>query len=158
MGKSSTPAATVRPAGLGDQGSRRGSPFGSGLEAGTNGELYGARLIVVKVRPVPAITPESAPEKHSGRLTSSASDAPGRGACVLGCGFTLDSRWPLLSGWWGSQGCFGHAGAFAVVAYADRDTGAGIAIVTNASRSLTDMVRRFAPLGSAIRRALRETS
>src|SRR6185369_14670325 len=60
MGKSSTPAATVRPAGLGDQGSRRGSPFGSGLEAGTNGELYGARLIVVKVRPVPAITPESA--------------------------------------------------------------------------------------------------
>src|SRR6185369_14592100 len=31
------------------------------------------------------------------------------------------------------------------VAYADRDTGAGIAIVTNASRSLTDMVRRFAP-------------
>ena len=32
--------------------------------------------------------------------------------------------------------------------------GAGIAIVTNASRSLTSMVRRFAPLGSAIRRAL----
>src|SRR6185369_16568433 len=112
MGKSSTPAATVRPAGLGDQGSRRGSPFGSGLEAGTNGELYGARLIVVKVRPVPAITPESAPEKHSGRLTSSASDAPGRGACVLGCGFALGWRWPHLYGWWGSQGCFGHAGAF----------------------------------------------
>lgn len=77
---------------------------------------------------------------------------------VLGCGFALGWRWPHLYGWWGSQSCFGHAGAFAVVAYADRATGAGIAIVTNASRSLTSMVCRFAPLGSAIRRALRETS
>ncbi len=75
---------------------------------------------------------------------------------VLGCGFAIGWRWPHLFGWWGSQRSFGHAGAFAVVAYADRATATGIAIVTNASRSLTDMVRRFAPLGSAIRQALRE--
>jgi len=76
---------------------------------------------------------------------------------VLGCGFGVGWRLPHVFGWWGSQACFGHAGAFAVVAYADRSTGAGIAIVTNASRSLVDIVRRFAPLGSAIRSALRAT-
>jgi CubicO group peptidase (beta-lactamase class C family) len=77
---------------------------------------------------------------------------------VLGCGFALGWRLPHLYGWSSSQSCFGHAGAFAVVAYADRATGAGIAIVTNASRSLASMLCQFAPLGSAIRRALRETS
>jgi len=39
------------------------------------------------------------------------------------------------------------------VAYADRTTSSGIAIVTNGNRSVADLVRRFAPLGSAIRRA-----
>jgi CubicO group peptidase (beta-lactamase class C family) len=77
---------------------------------------------------------------------------------VLGCGFALGWRWPHVYAWWGSQSCFGHAGAFAVGAYADRATGTGIAIVTNASRSIVDLIRRFAPLGSAIRRSLREAS
>jgi CubicO group peptidase (beta-lactamase class C family) len=75
---------------------------------------------------------------------------------VLGRGFALGWRWPHLYGYWGSQYCFGHAGGFSVVAYADRKTQVGVAIVSNGNRSVTDLVMRSAPLGSAIRRALRE--
>jgi CubicO group peptidase (beta-lactamase class C family) len=74
---------------------------------------------------------------------------------TLGRGFGLGWRWPHPYGWWGSQGCFGHPGGFSVVAYADPTARAGIAIVTNGNRSLSDLVRRFAPLSSAIRRELR---
>lgn len=74
---------------------------------------------------------------------------------VLGCGFALGWRWPHPYGWWNSQRSFGHAGGFSVVAYGDRDNDAGVAIVTNANRSVFDLVRRFAPLGSQIRRALK---
>jgi len=73
---------------------------------------------------------------------------------VLGRGFALGWRWPHPYGWWNTQRCFGHAGGFSVVAYADRTTSTGIAIVTNGNRSVADLVRRFAPLGSAIRRAV----
>jgi len=75
---------------------------------------------------------------------------------TLGRGFGLGWRWPHPYGWWGTQCCFGHPGGFSVVAYADPMTDAGIAIVTNGNRSLSDLVRRFAPLGSAIRRELSE--
>jgi CubicO group peptidase (beta-lactamase class C family) len=77
---------------------------------------------------------------------------------VLGCGFSLGWRWPHPYGWWNTQSCFGHTGGFSVVAYADRVTNAGIAIVTNANRSVADLVRRFAPLGTEIRRALRRAN
>jgi len=73
---------------------------------------------------------------------------------VLGRGFATGWRWPHPFGWWNTQDCFGHAGGFSVVAYGDRRTGAGVAIVTNANRSISDLVWRFAPLGSAIRKAL----
>ena len=73
---------------------------------------------------------------------------------VLARGFGLGWRWPHPYGWWNTQLCFGHAGGFSVVAYADRTTSSGVAIVTNGNRSVPDLVRRFAPLGSAIRRCL----
>ncbi|HYQ05333.1 MAG TPA: serine hydrolase domain-containing protein [Polyangiaceae bacterium] len=74
---------------------------------------------------------------------------------VLGLGFALGWRWPHLYGYWGSQHCFGHAGGFSVVAYADRETEVGVAMVSNANRSVMDLVKRCAPIASAIRRALR---
>jgi CubicO group peptidase (beta-lactamase class C family) len=74
---------------------------------------------------------------------------------VLGCGFAIGWRWPHPFGWWNTQSCFGHAGGFSVLAYADRRSNAAIAIVTNGNRSVSDLVRRFAPLGSAIQHALR---
>jgi CubicO group peptidase (beta-lactamase class C family) len=76
----------------------------------------------------------------------------------LGRGLGLGWRGPHPYGWWNTQRCFGHPGGFSVVAYADPSTDAGIAIVTNGNRSLADLVRRFAPLGSTIRRELHRAS
>lgn len=73
----------------------------------------------------------------------------------LGRGFNLGALWPHAYGWWNTAPCFGHAGGFGVLAWADPRDGAAIAIVTNGHRGMGDLARRFAPLGSAIRRALR---
>jgi CubicO group peptidase (beta-lactamase class C family) len=73
---------------------------------------------------------------------------------VLGCGFAMGWRWPHPYGWWDTRECFGHAGGFSVLAYGDRKTGAAVAIATNGNRSVWDLVRRFAPIGTAIRKAL----
>jgi len=75
-----------------------------------------------------------------------------RSYVVLGRGFALGCALPHLYGWWGSSRCYGHAGGFSCVAFADPDARAAIAILTNGNRSLVDMVRRFAPLASLARR------
>jgi len=72
----------------------------------------------------------------------------------LGLGFNLGALWPHAYGWWNTGPCFGHAGGFGVVAYADPRTDVAVAIVTNGHRGMGDLARRFAPLGSAIRAAL----
>lgn len=69
-------------------------------------------------------------------------------------GFLCGQRWPSLYGWTGTRACYGHAGAFSTVAWADPTTGAAIAYVTNANRGPVDLLRRSAPIGSALRRAL----
>lgn len=61
---------------------------------------------------------------------------------------------PHPYGWWNTRECVGHGGGFCVVAYSDRRTGAAVAIVTNANKGFGDVVWRFAPLGSAIRRGI----
>jgi CubicO group peptidase (beta-lactamase class C family) len=71
---------------------------------------------------------------------------------VLGRGFALGWRWPHIYGWWGSTSCFGHAGGFCCVAFADPGTGTAVAILTNGNRSLPDMIRRFAPLSQRLRK------
>jgi len=88
------------------------------------------------------------------RLATSGFDRISGAYVTLGRGFGLGWRGPHPYGWWNTQRCFGHPGGFSVVAYADPSSDAGIAIVTNGNRSLADLVRRFAPLGSAIRREL----
>jgi len=75
----------------------------------------------------------------------------------LGRGFGVGSLGPHPFGWWNTQRCFGHAGGFGVVAYGDPKARTGVAIVTNGHRGVGDLVRRFAPLGSAIRSALSST-
>ena len=75
---------------------------------------------------------------------------------ALGRGFGVGSLGPHAFGWWNTQRCFGHAGGFGVVAYGDPKSRLGVAIVTNGHRGLGDLVRRFAPLGSAIRKAIPE--
>jgi CubicO group peptidase (beta-lactamase class C family) len=74
---------------------------------------------------------------------------------TLGRGFALGSIGPHAFGWWNTRPCFGHAGGFGVVGFADPRTRVAVAIVTNGHRGVGDLVRRFAPLGSLIRRATR---
>ena len=71
---------------------------------------------------------------------------------VLGRGFALGWPFPHLYGWRGSSRCFGHAGGFSCVGFADPDAAIAVAILTNANRSLFDMVGRFAPLSARARR------
>jgi len=73
---------------------------------------------------------------------------------TLGRGFGLGSLGPHAYGWWNTGPCFGHAGGFGVVAFADPRSRAAVAIVTNGHRGVGDMIRRFAPLGSAIKAAV----
>jgi CubicO group peptidase (beta-lactamase class C family) len=74
---------------------------------------------------------------------------------ILGRGFIHGWRGPHPYGWWNTRQCVGHGGGFCVIAYADGRTGAAVAMVTNGNKGTWDVVRRFAPLSSAIRRSLR---
>ena len=86
-------------------------------------------------------------------LNVAAVDKSNRVPLRVGRGFLLGARVPSTFGWWGTQRCFGHAGAFCTVAFADPDLGLAVAIVTNGNRGPYDLLLRFAPLGSALRRA-----
>lgn len=68
-------------------------------------------------------------------------------------GFLLGTRTPSIYGWWGTQRCFGHAGAFSALGWADPDHELAIAIVTNGNRGPYDSLFRCAAIGSAARRA-----
>jgi CubicO group peptidase (beta-lactamase class C family) len=76
-----------------------------------------------------------------------------RSYMVLGRGFVYGWLGPHPFGWWNTGACVGHGGGFCTVAFCDRGTGAAIAIVTNGNRGMVDVVRRFAPLCSSIRKA-----
>ncbi len=78
-----------------------------------------------------------------------------RSYVVFGRGFLLGWVGPHPYGWWDTRECVGHGGGFCVVAFGDRHAGAAISIVTNGNRGLGDVLRRFAPLSSSIRRSLR---
>jgi CubicO group peptidase (beta-lactamase class C family) len=71
----------------------------------------------------------------------------------VGRGFLLGNRTPSIYGWWNTQRVYGHAGAFCTLAFADPDRDLAVAIVTNGNRGPNDSLFRFAPLGSALRRA-----
>jgi CubicO group peptidase (beta-lactamase class C family) len=72
---------------------------------------------------------------------------------VLGRGFALGWCWPHPYGWWQTSTCYGHAGNFSTLAWADPKTKCAIAIVTNGNRPPATLVRRFAGLGSTVRSA-----
>lgn len=57
---------------------------------------------------------------------------------TLGRGFALGSRGPHSYGWFNTSPCFGHAGGFGVVAFADPRNRAAVAIVTNGHRGFVD--------------------
>ena len=71
----------------------------------------------------------------------------------LGRGFALGWFWPHPYGWWRTGACYGHAGNFGTLAWADPTTQSAIAIVTNGNRAPATLVSRFAGIGSALRAA-----
>jgi CubicO group peptidase (beta-lactamase class C family) len=73
----------------------------------------------------------------------------------LGRGFARGWWMPHLYGWWNTGACFGHAGGFSTVAWADERSHTAVALVTNGNRGIGDLLRRCAPIGSAIVRATR---
>ena len=72
---------------------------------------------------------------------------------ALGRGFVVGTWPPSSFGWWNTGRCFGHAGGFASLAFGDYSTGLAAAIITNANRSMSDMLRRIVPLAHQLRRA-----
>lgn len=71
----------------------------------------------------------------------------------LGRGFMLGTPTPSFFGWWGTSGCFGHAGMFSSLAYGDYKTGVAVAIITNGNRGVGDFMKRFIPLSHGIIKA-----
>nr|WP_319564548.1 serine hydrolase domain-containing protein [uncultured Rhodoferax sp.] len=71
----------------------------------------------------------------------------------LGRGFMLGTVTPSLYGWWGTGGCFGHAGMFSSLAYGDHATGLSVAIVTNGNRSLANVFSRMIKLTQGLKMA-----
>lgn len=72
-------------------------------------------------------------------------------------GFLLGSTFPSAYGRFATRRCYGHAGAFSALAWADPSTGAAIACVTNGNTGPFDLLGRGAAIGSAVRRALAKT-
>jgi CubicO group peptidase (beta-lactamase class C family) len=89
------------------------------------------------------------------RVWASGWDRSVRTFVRLGRGFARGWWLPHLYGWSNTATCFGHAGGFSTVAWADERTQTAVAVVTNGNRSVDDLLRRCAPLGSAARRAAR---
>jgi CubicO group peptidase (beta-lactamase class C family) len=98
------------------------------------------------------LVPAAILERYTARATSGWDRVTGAWIS-LGRGLSRGWRWPHPYGWWASGGCYGHPGGFGVVAFADPVSGLSAAIVTDTHRGMTEMVRRFAPLSSALRAA-----
>lgn len=91
-----------------------------------------------------------------GRYTSlrvSGWDRSIRAFVRLGRGFARGWLWPHLYGWWNTSACFGHAGGFSALGWADERSRTAIAMLTNGNRSVGDLFCRCAPIGAAVRRA-----
>jgi CubicO group peptidase (beta-lactamase class C family) len=80
-------------------------------------------------------------------------DRSNRAPLAVGRGFLLGTLFPSVYGAFRTSRCFGHAGAFATVAFADPERELAAAIVTNGNGTRGDLLRRFMPLCAALRKA-----
>lgn len=80
-------------------------------------------------------------------------DRSNRTPLAVGRGFLLGTAFPSVYGAAGTGRCFGHAGAFATVAFADPERDLAAAIVTNGNGTREAMLRRFLPLCGGLRKA-----
>lgn len=68
-------------------------------------------------------------------------------------GFLLGTPWPSAYGWLGTSRCYGHAGAFSTLAFADPSRSLAIALVTNGNRGRRALLRDLMPIAHAVRTA-----
>jgi CubicO group peptidase (beta-lactamase class C family) len=80
-------------------------------------------------------------------------DRSNRAPLAVGRGVLLGTWFPSVYGAIGTSRVFGHAGAFATLAFADPERELAAAIVTNGNGSRGDLLRRFAPLCAGLRKA-----
>lgn len=84
-------------------------------------------------------------------------DRSNRIPLALGRGFVLPLPGPSIYGTWGTGGCFGHAGAFCTLGFADWHTGLSGAFVTNGNAGPFDLLARSRPLVGLLRSACRSS-
>jgi CubicO group peptidase (beta-lactamase class C family) len=103
------------------------------------------------------IVPEEILQRYTARATSGW-DRVTRAWISIGRGLSRGWLGPHCYGWWASGRCYGHPGGFGVVAFTDAAVGLSAALVTDTHRGMSEMVRRFAPLASALRAAARSVA
>lgn len=82
-------------------------------------------------------------------------DRSNRAPLCFGRGFILGALGPTMYGWWGTRGCFGHAGAFSSLGWGDAETGLAVGIATNGNAGSVDNFVRTASVNHLLRRACR---
>ena len=87
------------------------------------------------------------------RRETLAFDRSNRAPLAVGRGFLIGTPFPSVYGAFATSRCFGHAGAFATVAFADPERDVAAAIVTNGNGTRGDLLRRFMPLCAGLRKA-----
>lgn len=80
-------------------------------------------------------------------------DRSNRIPMAVGRGFILPLPGPSIYGTWRTGGCFGHAGAFCTLGFADARTGLAGAFVTNGNGGPFDLLARSRPLVGLLRAA-----
>lgn len=80
-------------------------------------------------------------------------DRSNRVPLAVARGFLLGTAWPSAYGWLGTSRCFGHAGAFSTLAFADPDRDLAIAVVTNGNHGRSALLRDLMPVAHAVRTA-----
>jgi CubicO group peptidase (beta-lactamase class C family) len=127
---------------------------GAGL-VGTARSLAAFYAWLLAGTPTRAGAPLIRPEVLSSYVTpqTRGTDRTVRIPMVLGRGFGIGWLWPHPYAWWNTSLCYGHAGNFSTLGWADPTTDCAIAIVTNGNRAPAKLVTRCAPIGSALRAA-----
>lgn len=82
-------------------------------------------------------------------------DRSNRAPLAVARGFLLGTRMPSAYGFWGTQRCFGHAGAFSTLAFADPERDLAVALVTNGNRGRRALLTDLMPVVDAVRRTVR---
>ena len=132
--------------------SAKNPAFGMSADAANLAAFYEFLLNNGRTRDGNQLLPDQMIKSYTSKQTSGW-DKSVKAFLSLGRGFLLGTLTPSLYDWWGSSGCFGHAGIFSSIAYGDHKTGLSVAIVTNGNKSIGDFFKRTIALNHTLRKA-----